>query len=70
MDNAFCYVADFINCNDYRPVDRHTSDGNFNSGADVNIYPENSCCVPVYSPVIALDESKNARHDTRDIRPA
>ena len=64
MDNAFCYPADLINCNDYRPVDRHTSDGNFNSGADVNIYPENFSRVPVHSLIIALDKSKNARHDT------
>lgn len=70
MDNAFCYIADFINCNDYRLVNRHTSDGNFNSGADPNIYPENLSRILVHSLIIALDQSKNAGNDPRDIRTA
>lgn len=69
MDDAFCYIADFVDCNDSWLVNRHTSDSNFDSGADVNIYPENLGCLLLHSYLVALDKSENARYDPRDSWP-
>ena len=63
MDNDFRNASDFACCDDNRIVHRNFADGHFNSGTDVNIYPENFGGLPVHRPVIPVDWSENARDD-------
>ncbi len=70
MDDDFRYSADIINGYDNRTFNRNFADGDFNTGADFNIYPENFSGLSVYSFIIAVDRSKNVSDDTRNFRTA
>ena len=69
MDDDFRYSADIINGYDNRTFNRNFADGDFNTGADFNIYPENFSGLSVYSFIVAVDRSKNVSDDTRNFRP-
>ena len=70
MDNDFCYASDFACGYGNRTVHRNFADSDINSGADIDIYPENFGGLPLHSAVIAVDRSANARNDPRNFRPA
>lgn len=70
MDNDFCYASDSACCDDYRTVHRNFADSYINSGADVDIHPENFGCLPVHCAFVPVDRPANARNDPRNFRPA
>lgn len=63
MDNDKCYASDIACCNDSRIVHWNTSDSYIDSGTDTDIHSENFGCICMYSVIVSMDRSENARND-------
>ena len=63
MDNDKRNTSHTSYSNDCRITHRNITDSYINTGADINIYPENFSRIPVHNIIVAVDKPENASDD-------